>query len=422
MPAPILREIEPLLREVESASLRHAKLVSTLANATKRNEIEAVTACHAKHARRIPAVTPSGAVTLFAKLEGRLIVNQAGGILENAGISLHPHFNDPFIPGSAVKGIARHAAWCEWIEAADSAEKIRIARDIAAVFGFPTGDKSLDVLLNALGFDSATAGSVAFLPAFPHAKKPAIVTDITNSHHMKYYGSDDPSAVALDNEEPNPQFFPAVESGAVFRFTLVPLSRASADVHATRARAWLLSALTLHGAGAKTAAGYGWFSYDATESDRIAQAEIDERRKRQEDQAFLDEKAALPDLDVLPPESLTPAIATCETFLKKWEGREGLQSVRDHLGKIRSRLPQQSPLDKLRERWAAQSEKATINGDIKQFAKKPEDEKKAIVEILHEPGNPIWQTLRSGQKGDIATAVEAIRAYCKNTLNLGKMP
>ena len=55
---------------------------------------------------------------LFTQLQSRLMVNMAGGVMENAGLCLD-RFGLPFIPGSAVKGCARRAAigafhdWCE---------------------------------------------------------------------------------------------------------------------------------------------------------------------------------------------------------------------------------------------------------------------------------------------------------------------
>lgn len=55
---------------------------------------------------------------LFAQLQSRLMVNMAGGVMENAGLCLD-RFGLPYIPGTAVKGCARRAAlaalheWCE---------------------------------------------------------------------------------------------------------------------------------------------------------------------------------------------------------------------------------------------------------------------------------------------------------------------
>ncbi len=55
----------------------------------------------------------------FAQLQSRLMVNMAGGVMENAGLSLDRFSGLPVIPGSAVKGCARRAVlaalreWCE---------------------------------------------------------------------------------------------------------------------------------------------------------------------------------------------------------------------------------------------------------------------------------------------------------------------
>src|SRR6266571_1976735 len=56
---------------------------------------------------------------LFAQLQSRLMVNMAGGVMENAGLCLD-RFGLPCIPGTAVKGCARRAAVAalhEWVEA-----------------------------------------------------------------------------------------------------------------------------------------------------------------------------------------------------------------------------------------------------------------------------------------------------------------
>ena len=51
-------------------------------------------------------------VTFEATLGSRMMVNLAGGVVENAGIALDRCFGLPLIPGSAVKGISRvQALW-----------------------------------------------------------------------------------------------------------------------------------------------------------------------------------------------------------------------------------------------------------------------------------------------------------------------
>lgn len=271
----------------ESASLRLSKFVDLKKN-SKKPEIEAAIKLHSANSKRIPPFTPKGANVFYAKLGGNLIVNQAGGALENAGICLHPHFNDPYIPGSAVKGIARHAAWCEWHTAIEP-QKAKIAKDIAAIFGFPTGDKKgLDAYLAELGFQDTSAGKIAFLAAAPNEeKKPVLMMDIVNCHHMKYYASDDPHAQALDNEAPNPQFFPVVQAGTTFRFTLVPLRE---DALLEQAKKWLLAAIENHGAGAKTSSGYGWFSEDVEYTQRLQARESAKQQAEAERKAQALEK------------------------------------------------------------------------------------------------------------------------------------
>lgn len=251
----------------ESPSLRLEKFVRIGGDNTKREEIDAVVACQRKNGKEpVSSPLPPGGVRFPARLKSRLIVNQAGGILENAGMCLHPHFGYPYIPGSAVKGIARHAAWCAWHEA-EEPEKETIARNIALVFGYPTNDKGLDAYLEERGYGTKRGGCISFWAAEPDGKV-NLATDIVNCHHMKYYGGDDPSTVATDDESPNPQFFPAVEKDCTFLFTLVPLRDADKE-KVGLAKEWLIQAITENGAGAKTSAGYGWFEYEDLENVKV---------------------------------------------------------------------------------------------------------------------------------------------------------
>jgi len=235
----------------ESPSLRLEKFVRIGGN-SKKDEIADVVACHAKHGHRIPAwpTLPSGSVSFTATLGARLIINQAGGILENAGLCLHRHFGDPYIPGSAVKGIARHAAWCEWQEETNPEKKRQIAQQIVRVFGYPTGDQGLDSYV-ASGYSDrpkASAGGVSFLQAVPEGRV-ELAVDIVTPH-----GGNDWS-------DPIPNPFPVVNNGAHFRFVIIP-QRACSSADTRASELWLKRALGHQGAGAKTTAGYGWFMGD----------------------------------------------------------------------------------------------------------------------------------------------------------------
>lgn len=158
--------------------------------------------------------------TVYAQLQGRLLVNMAGGVMENAGLCLD-RFGMPYVPGSAVKGCARRTAlaalrvWCEAggtsvdkptekdnllaPACAPFSESVEMLTAIARVFGWGDADwkdarngsasdfawacganlwpRFREVAQAELSrpsrgsgdprFPGALAGSVAFLPAYP---------------------------------------------------------------------------------------------------------------------------------------------------------------------------------------------------------------------------------------------------------------
>ena len=154
---------------------------------------------------------------------GRLLVNHTGGIVENSNLALHRFFGFPIIPGSALKGIARSAATAD-------GDTSRFDR----VFGGEAKGQS------------DNAGSVAFLQAFPANSNWKMTVDVLTSHQ------------GCDTKNPIPVFFPAVECGAEFVFTVAPTARTQ-DGDLDFAVKYLKTALMEKGVGAKTAAGYGWF-------------------------------------------------------------------------------------------------------------------------------------------------------------------
>lgn len=160
---------------------------------------------------------------MFAmKLGGRLIVNHSGGALENAGLCLHRFFNYPMIPGSALKGVARHYARQINADAAD----------IRRIFGND-------------GNDGNDGGTIAFLAAVPRDADWRLVPDILTPHPD-------------DFRNPVPIPFIAVEKGAVFRFVLKKMRRGT-DADLRTASRWLKGALAENGVGGKTTSGYGRF-------------------------------------------------------------------------------------------------------------------------------------------------------------------
>jgi CRISPR type III-B/RAMP module RAMP protein Cmr6 len=209
-------------------------------------------------------------VTFEATLGSRMMINLAGGVVENAGIALDRCFGWPVIPGSAVKGITRVQALWE-IREASGQEKLRLLRlamlllgygahDVRGDFGWAGGARDAQRTAQEIG-PQDFKGCACFLPAYP-TTPPTLVVDMVNPHYPEYYGGR--RSRAEDNENPIPNYFPAVEAGSAFGFAAtlnrVPgLPGVTAASLLPQVQQWLQRAVTRKGLGAKTAAGYGWF-------------------------------------------------------------------------------------------------------------------------------------------------------------------
>jgi CRISPR-associated protein Cmr6 len=185
--------------------------------------------------------------------------------LENAGICLHPIHGFVYLPGTGLKGLARAYAERVWLETQPQTERVAAWQKIEAVFGWaPAPDsekfwKPVGLPMRAEG-EAAAAGSVVFHDAWPE-KWPELTVDIVNNHHPLYYRGEDAPG---DWDSPNPVYFLAVKPGAAFTFALAKRRFDVSDALVKLAQRWLDGALTELGCGAKTAAGYGYFSGEAT--------------------------------------------------------------------------------------------------------------------------------------------------------------
>ena len=177
------------------------------------------------------------------------------GALENAGIALHPVYGFVYLPGSSVKGLVRSWAETVWAPAQDDKEKAW--RQIEEAFGWSPGSErhKRGWRPNTVASpEGASAGRLIFHDTYP-LHWPRLTLDVINNHHLKYYaGEDDPG----DWENPILVYFLAVGADEKFEFALSDRKRGGDDLLET-ARGWLRDALTVEGAGAKTAAGYGRF-------------------------------------------------------------------------------------------------------------------------------------------------------------------
>lgn len=170
------------------------------------------------------------------------------GNAHEIGLSLHGTYGWPVIPGSSLKGLA--ASWAAQSGADDD--------DVARIFGTPRTGGTDDGPRpeGQRQKQEAARGSVRFLDAIPAGTRVRVTVDVLTPHVKPYYDSTAkdsrrPPVPPDEHYSPVPVSFLTV-SGAF----AVDLYGPEADVG--QAARWLTEAGDELGAGAKTAAGYGY--------------------------------------------------------------------------------------------------------------------------------------------------------------------
>ncbi|MGH7390116.1 MAG: type III-B CRISPR module RAMP protein Cmr6 [Candidatus Rokuibacteriota bacterium] len=181
------------------------------------------------------------ASTFPATTGWRLAIGLAGASPLETSIVLHHVFGVPMLPGSGLKGLA-----------------LATARDWLKV--------NQEEYLDVFGTRNA-AGLVDVLDAIPipRAGEPLLEIDVMNAHYPKWYRKETDQRgrriPPSDDQNPNPVFFLTVPAEVEFDFALLCRTRTDRAKEAlSKACEWLRTGLTELGAGAKTAAGYGYFT------------------------------------------------------------------------------------------------------------------------------------------------------------------
>jgi CRISPR/Cas system CMR subunit Cmr6 (Cas7 group RAMP superfamily) len=219
-----------------------------------------------EHALRVLSGTPGASpdeskgtlccLRLRAEPEWRLAVGH--GNKANAyetGLALHGTYGWPVIPGSALKGLA--AAW------ASSESSGADAQDLLRVLGSPRPGAPLSAGGSAAPVGASPAararqGTVRFLDAIPDGNPVAVLTDVLTPHVKPYYDSLASGTAApvppAEYHNPVPVTFLTVRGG----YAVDLYGPDEKDV--ALAAEWLINAGDELGAGAKTAAGYGYLA------------------------------------------------------------------------------------------------------------------------------------------------------------------
>jgi CRISPR-associated protein Cmr6 len=165
----------------------------------------------------------------------RTIVGLGATHVLETSLTLHRLYGFPVIPGSGLKGMTR--AYAELVLGKDEKDE-----QFRRVFGSQQEK-------------AGQAGEVVFFDAIP-SQPPRLKLDVMNPHYSEYYQGGDISPA--DYLSPIPVYFLALER-TPFLFAVAarrPEANALVDIVDT----WLKAGLKELGLGAKTAAGYGYFS------------------------------------------------------------------------------------------------------------------------------------------------------------------
>lgn len=187
------------------------------------------------------ALLEAGAEVREAHTLGRLVVGLGGeGVLETS-LTLHRTYGVPYLPGSALKGLASRYVHLRLEGEAWRRDLDRFQRGKAQAALFGTTEEQ---------------GLVVFFDALPLPGKWRLRPDIMNPHHANYYGGGKVPPADWDSPVP----VPFLSVTGTFLLGLAP----APGVDREAAKPWLQAAwqilawaLREEGVGAKTASGYG---------------------------------------------------------------------------------------------------------------------------------------------------------------------
>lgn len=180
-----------------------------------------------------------GARTAEATVTGRMVVGLGAESVLETSIALHRTYGAPYIPGSALKGLAaaaahKHQEDPEW-------RKVKEDGTIGASHRILFGDQE-------------SSGYVTFHDALwiPDGDRLPLDLDVMTVHHPDYYQGRD-NAPPADWDSPTPVAFLSARGRYLLALT-------GPEEWVEAAMKILLEALRSDGIGAKTAAGYGRMS------------------------------------------------------------------------------------------------------------------------------------------------------------------
>jgi len=235
--------------------------------------------------------------TFKLKTKSRLVVGLGDESVYETSIRLHRNYGVPYIPGSALKGVAKHYSIMNLTErlmrlkldedfyklakrvqealenpAKDENDEREVKKAIEAKLKIDFTDEILEEFkqLRTIFGTQRYEGSIIFFDALPTPEqlksKPILELDIINPHYQPYYSASEKDLrekvekAPGDWHSPNPIFFLTVPKGVEFQFAIAPRNDEACSGKPSlldKAVAVVKDALQEHGVGAKTSLDYG---------------------------------------------------------------------------------------------------------------------------------------------------------------------
>lgn len=191
------------------------------------------------------ALAGCGAVLREARVQGRMVIGMGNESVLETAVTLHRTYGVPYIPGSALKGLA--AAYAR--QRLDQATWGEGSAAYNIVFGTAT-NTAPDAAAPDLD-DGGAAGYVTFFDALPtpNQRGPLLHADVLTVHHPAYYRGEQDTPPA-DWDSPTP--IPFLSATGTYLVAL-----AGPEAWLERTFEILQRALREMGVGAKTSSGYG---------------------------------------------------------------------------------------------------------------------------------------------------------------------
>ena len=193
----------------------------------------------------------------FKITNGRMIIGLGGSSVLETGLTLNHVFGTPFIPGSALKGLAAHYCSDVWGKNPQFPNFKGPVRNNRGVIVVKAGG-DYDFMFGS----TDDAGFLTFHDAWlkPASLSECLVPDVMTPHHSNYYSLQGKEA-PTDFDDPNPVTFLSIRG----EFEI----RVSCDSEGKEGKDWeqiamklLKQALENWGIGGKTSSGYGVGGFD----------------------------------------------------------------------------------------------------------------------------------------------------------------